>query len=126
VTSGKAAAGTIDADVVKDQEYEAASGLPLTSLADDATVAVYVVEALRFDVGLNVAVPETNATVPGTPSTVKVSSVIVPADMGSEKVAEMAVFTATFVAPLPGTVAVTVGGTSSPRGPVPSPSQAPA
>src|ERR1700683_415563 len=67
--------------------------------------------------GVNVAVVPAYVTVPGTgvapgPVRVNVAEVIVAGSMASLKAAEIAVLTATAVAPLAGIVETTVGGTA--------------
>jgi hypothetical protein len=108
------------AEVVKVHAMLLVMALPAASFAPVVTVAVYAVLATRALVGVNVAVlvDATYVTVPGTgvapgPVTEKVVDEIVEAAIGSLNVAVM---TATPVAPLRGFVDVTVGAVLSPIG----------
>jgi hypothetical protein len=92
----------------------AASGTPVGSFAPVVIVAIYKVAVARADVGVNVAVVPAKATAPATgvapgPDKVNVAALIVAGFMASLKVAETVVLTATPVAPLTGTVEITVG-----------------
>ena len=75
-------------------------------------MAVYVVLYTRLEDGVNMAllplVLTEPLTLPPPPLSLKVSVVRVEPFMVSVKVAEMAVFTATFVPPLDGVVVLTV------------------
>jgi len=85
-------------------------------------VAVYVTPGLRSLDGPKVAVSPLYVTVPDTlfppELTVNVESVIVEESIASEKVAVIAVFTATLVAVLAGVVELTVGAVVSSSDPV--------
>src|SRR5437764_7016858 len=99
-----------------------ASALPATSLAPAApprTVAVYVTPGVSVGVGSNVAtcvvaLYDTDAAMLVDESlSTNVVAVIVAAFIASLKVAVTLVVPLTFVAPLAGDVAVTVGGVTS-------------
>jgi hypothetical protein len=113
-------AGTVETTVgagavVKVHTKLAASGTPVGSFAPVVIVAIYKVPVARADVGVNVAVVPANVTLPFTgvapgPVKVNVAALIVAGFMGSLNVAEIVVLRATPVAPLAGTVEMTVGG----------------
>jgi hypothetical protein len=101
--------------VVKVHTKLAARGTPVGSLAPVVIVAINKVPLARADVGVNVAVVPAKATVPVTgvapgPDKVNVAALIVAGFMGSLNVAEIVVVRAAPVAPLAGTVEMTVGG----------------
>jgi hypothetical protein len=116
-------AGTVEiteggAAVVKVHTKFAASGAAVGSFAPVVIVAVNTVLLARTAVGVNVAVVPAYVTVPATrvapgPVKVNVAPLIVAAFMASLNVAETRVFTGTAVAPLAGTVEITVGGAAA-------------
>jgi hypothetical protein len=113
-------AGTVeitvgDAAVVKVHTKLAARGTPVGSFAPVVIVTMYKVPVVRAALGVNVAVVPAKLTVPATgvapgPDKVKVAAFIVAGFMDSLNVAEIVVLRATPVAPLAGTVEMTVGG----------------
>jgi hypothetical protein len=101
--------------VVKVHTKLAASATPVGSFAPVVIVAVYKVLVARAAVGVNVAVVPEYVIVPPTavapgPVNVNVAALIVAGFIASLNVAETAVLTATAVAPLTGTVEITVAG----------------
>jgi hypothetical protein len=113
------AAGTVETTVgggavVKVHAKLAARPAPARSFAPVVIVAVYKVLLARTSVGVNVAVEPANVTAPATgvrpgPVKVNVALLIVSGSIGSLKVAETRVLTATAVAPAAGTVEIMVG-----------------
>src|SRR4051794_22520989 len=109
------------ASVVKDQEKFDVRGLPagcLIPLAPPSRVAVYVVEDVSAALGCSVADEPLAETVAGTifplPSRrTKLVPVTLDAEMGSLKFALTLVPRLTFVAPLAGVTAATVGAVVS-------------
>jgi hypothetical protein len=106
------------AAVVKVELKLAASALPAASFAAVLMVAVCSVIAARGAVGVKVAVLPLTVTMPATaappePASVKLALVSVELVIGSENVADTAVFSATPVAPLAGDMPDTVGGVVS-------------
>ena len=103
--------------VVKVHTKLAVSAVPAGSFTPVVIVAMYRVSVARTAVGVNVAVVPVYVAVPDTgvppgPVKMNVPVVIVAESIPSLKVAEIAVFTATAVAPLAGIVEMTVGGTA--------------
>jgi hypothetical protein len=111
--------GTVDVTVgdeavVKVHTKLAASAAPVGSFAPVVIVAIYRVLVARTAVGVNVAVVPEYVIVPPTavapgPVNVNVAALIVAGFIASLNVAETVVLTATAVAPLTGTVEITVG-----------------
>jgi hypothetical protein len=122
--------------VVKVHTKLVASAAPVGSFAPVVIVAVYKVLVVRMVVGVNVAVVPAKVTVPPTgvapgPTKVNVAELIVAGFIASLNVAETTVLTGTPVAPITGTVELTVGApvvklqTKLPASAVPSVSVAP-
>ena len=103
--------------VVKVHTKFAASAAPVGSFAPVVIVVMYKVLFASTAVDVNVAVVPAYVTVPNTgvapgPVKVNVDALIVAGFIASLNVAEIAVMTATAVAPLAGIVETTVGGTA--------------